>query len=160
MLPRAMARDRDQRRVIATNRRARHLYNVLDELECGLVLQGTEVKSLRAGRASLQEAYARFEGGELFLFGATIPEYAQGNIHNHEPTRPRKLLAHRRELSRWHRQVRQRGITMVPLELYFLSHLVKLRLALVKGKKVHDKRERDRERTARRDIERALSRRR
>jgi len=142
------------------NRKARHQYNVLDDLECGIELLGTEVKSLRAGRCSIQEAYGRFRGGELYLEGATIPEYTHGNVFNHPPDRTRKLLAHRRELHRWERQVKLRGVTIVPLELYFLGHLVKVRMALVQGKKIHDKRERDRQRTARREIDRALGRRR
>lgn len=155
-----MARDTDTKRTIATNRKAYHQYNVLDELECGIVLVGTEVKSLRQGRASLQEAFGVIRRGELWLQGATIPEYSHGTSHNHAPTRERKLLVHRRELDKWERQVKQKGVTIVPLELYFLGHLVKLRVGLVQGKKLHDKREREKERSAKRDIERAVTRRR
>lgn len=150
----------DAHRSIAQNRKARHLYEVLDELECGIQLTGTEVKSLRAGRASIAEAYGFLKGGELWLIGATIPEYSHGNIHNHEPTRERKLLAHAKELAGWAKQVREKGITVVPLELYFKGHLVKVRMALVRGKKVADKREDQKQRDARREIDRALSRRR
>jgi SsrA-binding protein len=155
-----MARSPDTRRSIATNRRARHEYHVLEEIECGLALTGTEVKSLRAGRASIAEAYGLVKKGELYLVGATIPEYAQGNVHNHVPDRPRKLLLHKRELGRWERAVREKGITLVPLELYFQGHLVKVRMALVKGKKLYDKRETQKARDAKRDMDRESARRR
>ena len=160
-----MARDRESVKVVATNRRARHEYLVLDELECGIELRGTEVKSLRAGHCSLQEAYGFLRTGtsggpELWLRGATIPEYAQGNIHNHEPARERKLLLHARELRKWAKQVQERGVTVVPLELYFKGHLVKVKMALVRGKKLHDKRESAKKRDAAREIARELGRRR
>jgi SsrA-binding protein len=154
-----MARTPDTHRSIATNRRARHEYHVLEEIECGLALTGTEVKSLRAGRASIAEAYGLVKKGELYLVGATIPEYAQGNVHNHVPDRPRKLLLHKRELGRWERAVREKGITLVPLELYFQGHLVKVRMALVKGKKLYDKRETQKTRDAKRDMDRESARR-
>ena len=150
----------ESRRSIALNRRARHDYHVLDELECGIVLRGTEVKVLRQGRCSIAEAYAEVRGGELFLVGAHIPEYAHGNVHNHAPTRERKLLVHRRELARWHKQVREKGITMVPLEVYFSGSRVKVAIGLCRGKKLHDKREATRQRDDRREIERAVRRRR
>jgi SsrA-binding protein len=153
-----MARAPDARRSIATNRRARHEYHVLEEIECGMMLTGTEVKSLRAGRASIAEAYGLIQKGELFLIGATIPEYTHGNVHNHPPGRPRKLLLHKRELARWDRSVREKGITIVPLELYFQGHLVKVRMALVKGKKLYDKRETQKQRDAQRDLDRASAR--
>lgn len=155
-----MAQAPQARRSIAQNRRARFEYEILDELECGIELRGTEVKSLRAGHGSLTEAFAHYRGGELFLMGAHIPVYAHGNVHNHEPTRPRKLLAHRRELDKWSKSVREKGITMVPLEIYFQGSRVKLRVALVRGKKLYDKREATREREDKRSMERALSRRR
>jgi len=154
-----MSRESTKHVTIATYKKARHLYNILDELEMGIVLVGTEVKSLRQGRASLQEAYARFEGGELWLMGATIPEYSHGTNINHEPGRPRKLLAQRRQLAKWHKRVTLRGVTMVPLELYFLGHLVKLNVALVQGKKIHDKRESQKTKDAKRDMDRAMRRR-
>jgi len=153
-----MARDADTHRTLATNRRARHEYHVLDERECGLVLTGTEVKSLRAGRCSIGEAYGRLIGGELWLIGATIPEYTHGNIHNHAPDRHRKLLCTRRELDKWEKAVREQGVTIVPLELYFKGHLVKARMALVKGKKLYDKRETERRRSAEREMQRAIRR--
>lgn len=148
----------ESRRSIALNRRARHDYHVLDELECGIVLQGTEVKVLRQGRCSIAEAYVAVKGAELFLIGAHVPEYAHGNVHNHAPTRERKLLVHRRELTRWHKQVREKGITLIPLEVYFAGSRVKVAVGLCRGKKLHDKREVSRERTDRREMERALRR--
>jgi len=147
-------------RVIATNRRARHEYELLEELECGVELVGTEVKSLRAGQGSIAESYAHFRKGELYLVGAHIPEYAHGNVHNHDPRRERKLLAHRRQLAGWDRKVREKGVTLVPLSLYFKGSRVKLSIALARGKKLYDKREAKREKDDRRAIERAMMRRR
>ena len=155
-----MARSDEAIRVLAKNRRATHEFHVLERLECGLVLKGTEVKSLRAGQCSIAEAYGLVRRGELYLIGATIPEYSHGNIHNHAPARERKLLVHKRELRAWDKQVRERGITVVPLALYFKGHLVKVEMALVKGKKLHDKREDVKRRTAEREIERESARRR
>lgn len=160
-----MARDRETVTVVATNRKARHLYLVLEELECGIELRGTEVKSLRAGHCSLGEAFGFLRTGptgtpELWLKGATIPEYAQGNIHNHEPARERKLLLHTRELRKWGKQVAEKGVTVVPLELYFKGHLVKVKMALVRGKKLHDKRETQKKRDAAREMDREIGRRR
>lgn len=148
------------RRVITTNKKARYLYHVLDELETGISLLGTEVKSLRAGQCSIQEAYVRIKNGEMWLVGANIPEYAFGNRQNHLPTRDRKLLAHRREIQKWYKQVREKGVTVVPLEVYFSGSKIKLAVGLVRGKRLHDKRQVDRERTDRRDMDRALGRRR
>ncbi|MEM7310775.1 MAG: SsrA-binding protein SmpB [Planctomycetota bacterium] len=155
-----MSRDSQTTRVITSNRRARHEYHVLEEIECGIVLTGTEVKSLRAGRASIAEAYGLVRQGELFLLGANIPEYAHGNINNHAPARERKLLLHAKQLSRWDRSVREKGITLVPLELYFQGHLVKVRMALVRGKKLYDKREAQKKKDASRDMDREMGRRR
>ncbi|MEW6074584.1 MAG: SsrA-binding protein SmpB [Planctomycetota bacterium] len=154
-----MARTTD-RRPIATNRKARHRFLVLEEVECGIALTGTEVKSLRAGRCSIAEAYAVIKRGELWLVGATIPEYSHGNVMNHAPGRERKLLVHARERRAWEKRVREKGFTLVPLEIYFRGPLVKVRLALVRGKRLADKREAERRDTARREIDRALSRRR
>ena len=155
-----MARDTDKVRVIATNRRVRHEYHVLDEIECGVALKGTEVKSLRAGHASIAEAYGLIKGSQLLLLGATIPEYAQGNINNHATARERKLLLHKRELRKWEKQVREKGVTIVPLEVLFRGHLVKVKMALVRGKKLYDKRETQKRHDAKRDIDRAMGRRR
>lgn len=155
-----MGRDTTTVRSLATNRKARHTYHILDEVECGMLLKGTEVKSLRAGRCSIAEAYGRFRSSELWLVGATIPEYSHGNIHNHAPDRERKLLLSRKELSKWNKAVREKGVTLVPLELLFRGHLVKVRMGLVRGKKLYDKREDQKKRSAEREIGRQLGRRR
>jgi len=156
-----MARNTDAEiKILAKNRRATHEFHVLDRIECGLVLKGTEVKSLRQGQCSIAEAFGRILHGELFLFGSTIPVYSHGNIHNHEPARERKCLLQRRMLEKWSKEVRQKGTTIVPLTLYFKGHLVKVEMALVKGKQLHDKREDLKKREAKREIDRATSRRR
>lgn len=140
---------------VATNRRALHDYEILETVEAGLVLQGTEVKALRQGRADLKEAYARIEGGEGWLLGCHISPYAQGNRYNHPPTRPRKLLLHRRELDRLAGRVQEKGLTLVPLRLYFRGGRAKLELGLGRGRKLIDKRHVIREREERREMERA-----
>jgi SsrA-binding protein len=155
-----MAREASSRRSVAQNRKARHLYHILDELECGIALRGTEVKSLRAGQCSLAEAYGRIVKDELFLVGAHIAEYAFGTHSNHPPVRDRKLLAHKREIRKWNKAVREKGVTIVPLEVYFQGSRVKAQMALVKGKKLHDKRQDQKDRTDKRDMDRAMSRRR
>jgi len=155
-----MARDSESIRIVAKNRRALHEFHVLEKLECGIALRGTEVKSMRSGECSIAEAFGMIRRGELWLVGATIPEYSHGNIHNHAPARERKLLLQKRQLRKWDKEVRERGITMVPLALYFKGHLVKVEMALVKGKKLHDKREDVKRRTAAREIEREFTRRR
>lgn len=143
-------------KLIAENRRARHDYHLLDRYEAGIVLTGTEVKSLREGRASLQRAYADLRGGELYLVGAHIAEYAQGNIANHDPDRDRKLLLHRREIASLAGKVAERGLTLVPTRMYFKNGRVKVEIALARGKEAHDKRRDIAEREAKRQIERAL----
>ena len=145
---------------IAENRRARHDYQLLDRFECGLVLTGTEVKSLRDGRAVLGQAYAEVRDGEAWLLGAEIAVYEQGNRANHDPTRPRKLLMHRREIDRLYAQVREKGLTVVPTRLYFKDGRVKVELALARGKDVRDKRRAVADRDAKRQMERALKERR
>ncbi len=152
--------DKAERRLLAENRRARHDFELLEVLECGIELRGTEVKSLRQGRASIAESFALLRDGELWLIQAHVPEYSHGNIQNHLPTRDRRLLVHKRELRRWDEAVREKGITIVPLALYFLGSRVKVQVALAKGRKLHDKREREREKSDQRDIDRAMSRRR
>lgn len=141
---------------IADNRRARYEYELLDRVEAGIVLTGTEVKSLRAGRATLAQAYADVRDGEAWLQGAEIAVYDQGNRANHEPTRPRKLLLHRREIDRLYGQVREKGLTLVPTRLYFKDGRVKVELALARGKSTYDKRHTLAERDAKRQIERSL----
>ena len=143
-------------KLIAENRRARHDYELLDRYEAGIVLTGTEVKSLRAGKASLQRAYGQLRGGDVYLVGANIPEYPQANRANHDPDRDRKLLLHRGEIDSLVGKVAERGLTLVPTRLYFKDGRVKLELALARGKLGHDKRRDIADRDARRQIERAL----
>ena len=143
-------------KLIADNRKARHDYQLLERVEAGLVLTGTEVKSLRAGRATLGQAFADVRGGEAWLHGAEIATYDQGNRANHEPTRSRKLLLHRREIDRLYGQVREKGLTLVPTRLYFKDGRVKVELAVARGKEQRDKRRDLAARDAQRQIERAL----
>lgn len=140
------------------HRRARHDYEILATFEAGLALTGSEVKALREGGGSIAEAYARFRGGELFLEGANIPPYRQASYNNHEPLRPRKLLLNARELQEIGRGVERRGLTVVPLRLYFKGGWAKLEVALARGKKRYDKRREQAERDAKRQIERAIGR--
>ncbi len=129
-----------QYRTIATNRRARHEYDILDRIEAGIVLTGTEIKALRANRANIGDAYAKPEGGELWLHNLHISQYAAGNSANHDPTRPRKLLLHKMQIRRLSRDVSEKGFTLVPLRIYLKRHLAKVELALAKGRQRHDKR--------------------
>jgi len=141
---------------IAQNRKARHDYHLLERFEAGIMLTGSEVKSLRDGRVSLQQAYADVRDGEAWLVGAHIDTYDQAGIQNHEPERDRKLLMHRRELDSLYGKVREKGLTLVPVRLYFKNGRAKLELALAKGKDVRDKRSEIAKRDADRQIERAL----
>ena len=143
-------------KLIADNRKARYEYELLDRYEAGIVLTGTEVKSLRDGGASLQQAYADVRDGEAWLIGAEIATYDQGNRANHDPTRPRKLLLHRRQIDQLYGTVREKGLTLVPTRLYFKEGRVKVELAVARGKELRDKRRDLVERDARRDMERAL----
>ena len=147
-------------KLIAENRRARYDYNLSDRYEAGIVLTGTEVKSLREGRASLQQAYADVRDMEVWLIGAHISEYAQGNVNNHDPDRDRKLLLHRKEIESLIGKVRERGFTLVPTRMYFKGGKAKVELALAKGKERFDKRRDIAKRESDRQIERALGRRR
>ncbi len=134
--------DRDRNKLIATNRTARRDYDILDTLEAGIMLKGSEVKSLRESKVQLNDAFARIDGGELWLYNAYIPEYLQANRFNHETKRPRKLLLHRREIGRLAAAVQREGMTIVPLKLYFNDKgRAKVELAVARGKKLHDKRE-------------------
>jgi SsrA-binding protein len=135
------------------NRRARHEFFVLESVEAGLVLTGTEVKSIRAGGASLAEAYARFRDGEAWLLGMHVPPYREGSFSNGEPTRPRKLLLHKEEIARLQSRVAEKGLTVVPLRLYFTRGMAKIMLGLVRGKKLWDKRAA----VAKRDVEREIA---
>lgn len=149
-------RERDNERLITQNRRARHEYEVLETLECGLVLQGSEVKSLRTGKISLEEAYGRIKGAEVYLVGCDIPEYKQANQFNHQPKRPRKLLLHRREIQRFASRAYEKGLTLVPLKMYFKEGKAKLLLGLCRGRKTYDKREVLKKQSMNRDISRAM----
>ena len=136
------------------NRRARHEYHILESFEAGLVLTGTEVKSIRTGGASLSEAYARVRNGEAWLMGMHVPPYKQGSFSNLEPTRPRKLLLHKSEIVRLQSRVAEKGLTIVPLRLYFTRGIAKVQLGIARGKKLWDKRAD----LARRDVEREIAR--
>lgn len=140
---------------ITVNRKARHEYTILQTFEAGIVLRGTEVKSLRAGKANLVDSYASIERGEVWLIGAHISEYREGNINNHEPTRSRKLLLNRNEIRKLTSKVNEKGLTLIPLRLYFKNGKVKVELGLAQGKKVYDKRET----IAKRDFDREQQRR-
>jgi SsrA-binding protein len=150
-----MARQRGAK-LVAENRRARHEYHLLDRFEAGLVLTGTEVKSLREGRANLARAFGEIRDGEAWLVGAHIAPYEQGNIANHDPDRPRKLLLHAREIASLIGKTRERGLTLVPTRLYFKDGRAKVELALARGKEQRDKRRDIAKRDADRQIERAL----
>lgn len=145
----------DGDRLVAQNRRARHDYEILETVEAGLVLTGTEVKSLRQGKASLGESYAIVEGGEAFILQMHIPPYDQGNRANPDPVRKRKLLLHRDEIATFEKAVAQKGQTLIPLKLYFSKGYAKLLVGVAKGKKTHDKRHAIADRDAKREIARA-----
>ena len=149
-----MAREQG-RKMIAQNRKARHDYHLTDVYEAGLALTGTEVKSLRAGKASLTDGYAVIKDGEAWLMGVHIPEYTEGTWTNHEPRRPRKLLLHRLEIQRLIGKTQEAGLTLVPLALYFKDGRVKVEIALARGKRTHDKRQAIAEREASREMARA-----
>ncbi|HTF46458.1 MAG TPA: SsrA-binding protein SmpB [Pseudonocardia sp.] len=146
-------------KVIVSNRKARHDYAILDTYEAGIMLQGTEVKSLRLGRASLVDAFATVDDGEIFLRNLHIPEYTQGSWTNHEPRRTRKLLLHKSEIERLIGKTREGGLTLVPLRMYFSDGKVKVELALARGKKSYDKRQDLAKRDAQREISRVVGRR-
>ena len=153
-----MVRERG-RKVVVSNRKARHDYQILDTYEAGLVLTGTEVKSLRAGRASLVDGYAVVKDGEVWLQGVHIPEYTEGTWTNHEPRRSRKLLLHRQEIVRLIGKTQESGLTLVPLSLYFADGKAKVEIALARGKRQHDKRQALAQKQAAREISREVGRR-
>jgi SsrA-binding protein len=148
------------RKIVASNRRARHDYTVEETLEAGIMLTGTEVKSLRAGRATLTDGYGQISDGEVWLHGVHIPEYAQGTWTNHEPRRVRKLLLHRKEIDKLERSTSESGLTLIPLSLYFSDGKAKIELALARGRRTYDKRQELARRDAAREVERAFRRRR
>jgi SsrA-binding protein len=143
-------------KVIATNRKARHQYHFHDTYEAGLVLKGSEIKSIRAGRVSLQEGFVLFDGGEAWLVNVHIAQYDPASRQNHEPKRRRKLLLHRREIDRLYGRTQEKGYTIVPTKLYLKDGRAKVEIALVKGKKLYDKRQTIAERDSKRQVERAL----
>jgi SsrA-binding protein len=141
---------------VATNRQASFRYNLLERFECGIVLQGTEVKALREGKAQLKDSYATIRDGEVWLIGAYIPPYGPASRENHEPERPRKLLLHRAEIDRLAGKTNERGLTLVPTRMYFHDGRAKVEIALARGKDVHDKRDTIRRREVAREIQREL----
>jgi len=143
---------------ISRSKRAFHEFEIFDTLECGLVLTGTEVKSLRAGFGSLEEAYAKIDQGELWLINSDIPEYSMAHRFNHKPKRPRKLLLHKRELTKFASKAAQQGYTLVPLKMYFKKGRAKVELAVARGKKLHDKRQDQKTAAAQREIRQAMRR--
>jgi SsrA-binding protein len=155
-----MAKDREAVRVVCRNRKARHEYELFDRYEAGIVLVGAEVKSLRDGRASLEDSFAKIRGDQIFLVGAHIQEYAKATVDAPDPKRPRKLLLHRREIAKLRTKVAERGFTVVPTSLYFKGPFAKVEIALAKGRKRFDKREKIREQEDRREMARAARRRR
>jgi SsrA-binding protein len=152
--------ERSDDKTVATNRKARHDYAILETIECGIQLTGSEVKSLRLGQASLVDCYARLRDGEMWLEGMHIPPYEQGDKRTHEPMRPRKLLLHRRQIDALQRDSVEKGLALVPLRVYFSHGIAKVDLALARGKRQHEKRQAIAKRDAQREVERELGRRR
>lgn len=148
--------EKDGKKLISENRKARHEYHFLEIFEAGLSLTGTEVKSLRNGRANLQDAYCKIENGEMWVYNMHISPYDFGNRANHDPKRPRRLLLHKVEIRRIYSKVREKGYTIIPVKMYFSHGLAKLEIALAQGKKLYDKRQDMAERSARREIERGF----
>ena len=141
---------------IAENRKARRNFEIIDTLECGIALRGSEVKSLRAGKVSLDEAYGRIRDNEVWLIGCDIAEYSHANVMNHEPRRPRKLLLHRREIRKFASKAFERGLTLIPLKMYFKSGRAKVLMGVGRGRKLFDKREKLKKETLKRDMDRAM----
>lgn len=148
-------------KIISDNRKVRHSYDILETIECGLILRGSEVKSLRNGKCQLDEAYGRVKENRLWLVGCNIAEYPQASVWNHEPKRPRELLVHKREIVRFVKKAKEKGLTLVPLKMYFNDRgIAKCQLGLCRGLKLHDKREKMKQADAKRDMDRALRRKR
>jgi len=155
-----MSRRDDGEKTVASNRRARHDYELIERYECGIQLTGDEVKSLRGGRASLTDSFGRVRDGELWLEGLHIPPYEQGDKRRHLPMRPRKLLLHRREIDEVGRAINEKGLSLVPLRVYFVHGMAKVEMALARGKRRYEKRQSIAKREAQREMERAAGRRR
>jgi SsrA-binding protein len=148
--------DDESFKVVSRNRRARFEFDLIESIEAGIVLTGTEVKSLRNGKASLEESYAGIDAGEVWLYGCDIPEYLQANRMNHKPKRPRKLLLHRGEINKLIAKASEKGLTLVPLKIYFKDGMAKVEICVARGRKTYDKREALKTKDAKRDIDRAL----
>jgi SsrA-binding protein len=151
-----MANDPEHINLILNNRRARHEYHVLESIEVGVVLRGTEVKAVRSGKINVQDAYASVEDGELYLHNMHISPFEKGNIHNHDPLRVRKLLARKKEIRKLGQKVHEKGLTLIPLQIYFSGRHLKIELGICKGKKTYDKRQALKKREIQRDMERQL----
>ena len=151
-----MAKDKDPRKILAKNKKAFHDYEIMERFEAGIALQGTEVKSARDHSVNLKESYARVREGEIWLVDCHISPYTFGNLQNHEPLRPRKLLLHKKEISKIDDEVNRGGLTLIPLSMYLKNGKVKVEIALAKGRKLYDKREKARRKTIDRDIEIAI----
>jgi len=147
-------------RTVCRNRKARHQYDILDELECGVALLGSEVKSIRNNKISINEAFGRVKDGEVWLFGCDIAEYPQATVMNHEPRRPRKLLMHKKQVHKFAESAGQQGLTLIPLSVYFSRGIVKVKLAVARGRKLHDKREKIKKQSDKQEIRRAMLKRR
>lgn len=148
----ADAKPKADKQIVCRNRKARHEYELLDQLECGVVLAGSEVKSIRNGKISINEGFVRVRDGELWLVDCDIAEYPQATIQNHEPKRPRKLLLHKKEFRKFAEQADQKGLTMIPLSVYFLNGRVKVEIAVARGRKLYDKREKLKQQRDRQDL--------
>lgn len=151
-----MAESKTNIKIIAQNKKARHEYFILEEYECGIELCGTEVKSIREGKVNLTDAYASVSDGEIWLKGVNISPFEKGNIFNRDPLRNRKLLMHKREILKLYQALKEQGLSLVPLKIYLKGSLVKVKIALVRGKKLYDKREDIAKRDAKRNIDRAV----
>jgi len=151
-----MAKEKGEIKILAENRKARYDYSIIESLECGIELVGTEVKSLKTGRFSFTDSYARIKEGELFLVGFHITPYPFGNLFNHDPDRERRLLVHKQEIKRLKRKTDEKGYTLIPLKIYLKKGYVKLEIGIAVGKKMHDKREAIKERDQKRDLQREM----
>ena len=156
--PKQLDAEKGKNTVVCRNRKASHEYEILQDIECGLMLFGSEVKSIRNGKVSIDEAFARIRNGELWLVGCHIAEYPQANVQNHEPLRTRKLLLHKRELAKFAEKAAERGHTLIPLDVHFSEGKVKVKLAIARGRKVHDKREKLKQADADREMRQAMRR--
>ena len=151
-----MAMQKEKVKIVCDNRKARHEYNFLEVLEAGIELRGTEVKSLRAGKGNIQDAYGKIENGQIILYNMHISPYEMGNRFNHDPKRPRRLLLHKNEITKLYSKVREKGLTIIPTKVYFSRSLSKVEIALAQGKKLYDKREDMVAKTVKRETERSL----